>query len=67
MEENRPIGGFIAYRRNGGHYPRLKSRVMAFWSRGYCVSTIGLDEETIRRYLQDQEDADRNQSRLEFE
>jgi putative transposase len=22
-----------------------------FWSRGYCVSTIGLDEEKIRRYV----------------
>ena len=38
-----------------------------FWSRGYCVSTVGLDEETIRRYVQEQEDADQNQSRLEFE
>ncbi|MHC5056087.1 MAG: IS200/IS605 family transposase, partial [Planctomycetota bacterium] len=22
-----------------------------FWSRGYCVSTVGLDEATIRRYI----------------
>lgn len=27
-----------------------------FWSRGYCVSTGGLDEETIRRYIREQED-----------
>jgi putative transposase len=26
-----------------------------FWSRGYCVSTIGLDEEKIRRYVKYQE------------
>ena len=26
-----------------------------FWSRGYCVSTIGLDEEKIRRYVKFQE------------
>jgi putative transposase len=22
-----------------------------FWSRGYCVTTIGMDEEKIRRYV----------------
>lgn len=26
-----------------------------FWSRGYCVSTIGLDEEKIRKYVKWQE------------
>ena len=26
-----------------------------FWSRGYCVSTIGLEEEKIRRYVKYQE------------
>ena len=25
------------------------------WSRGYCVSTVGLDEDKIRRYVQWQE------------
>ncbi len=30
-----------------------------FWSRGYCVDTIGLDEEKIRRYVQYQEAKDR--------
>jgi len=25
-----------------------------FWSRGYFVSTVGIDEETIRKYIQDQ-------------
>ena len=27
----------------------------SFWSRGYCVSTVGLDEQRIREYIQDQE------------
>lgn len=27
----------------------------SFWSRGYCVSTVGLNEATIREYIQDQE------------
>ena len=30
-----------------------------FWARGYCVSTIGLDEETIRAYVHNQEEADK--------
>jgi len=25
------------------------------WSRGYCVSTVGLDEEKVRQYVQWQE------------
>ena len=33
-----------------------------FWARGYFVSTVGRDEEVIRRYIQDQEKED---SRLE--
>jgi putative transposase len=30
-----------------------------FWSRGYCVSTVGLDETKIRRYVRYQEDNER--------
>ena len=29
------------------------------WSRGYCVSTVGLDEEKIRKYVQWQEKNDK--------
>ena len=25
-----------------------------FWTRGYCVSTVGLDEKQIRKYIQNQ-------------
>ena len=32
----------------------------SFWSRGYCVSTVGLNESFIRKYIQDQEKHDRN-------
>ena len=32
-----------------------------FWSRGYCVSTVGLDEATIRKYIRDQERLEKNQ------
>ncbi len=38
-----------------------------FWSRGYCVSTVGLDEETIRKYIREQEEAEKQQLDLEFE
>jgi putative transposase len=27
-----------------------------FWSRGYCVTTIGMDEDKIRRYVRYQEE-----------
>ena len=39
---------------------------MHFWARGYCVSTVGLNEEEIRRYIREQEEFDQHQSRLEF-
>ena len=26
-----------------------------FWARGYCVSTVGLDEEIVREYIRHQE------------
>lgn len=26
-----------------------------FWARGYCVSTVGLDEQLIRNYVKNQE------------
>ena len=37
-----------------------------FWSRGYCVSTIGLDEETIREYVRSQEEADKKLDQLKM-
>jgi putative transposase len=39
----------------------------AFWSRGYCVSTVGLDEVMIKQYIQDQEKHEREQERGLFE
>ena len=29
---------------------------LSFWATGYCVSTVGLDEETIKKYIRDQND-----------
>ena len=36
-----------------------------FWSRGYCVSTVGLDEEAIKAYVRNQEELDK-QEELSF-
>lgn len=30
-----------------------------FWARGYFVSTVGIDEGTIRKYIREQEETDR--------
>ena len=37
-----------------------------FWSTGYCVSTVGLDEETIKEYIRNQEKFELNQLELNF-
>ncbi|MEJ7712297.1 MAG: IS200/IS605 family transposase [Pyrinomonadaceae bacterium] len=29
-----------------------------FWARGYCVSTVGYEEEKVRAYIREQEDGD---------
>ena len=36
------------------------------WSIGYFVSTVGINEETIRRYVQKQGEEDSGQAKLEF-
>ena len=30
-----------------------------FWARGYFVSTTGYNEQVVRRYIRDQEKADK--------
>jgi putative transposase len=37
-----------------------------FWSQGYCVGTVGLDEEKIRKYVKYQEQQERRQEELRF-
>jgi putative transposase len=39
-------------------------RGRTFWARGYCVSTAGLDEETVREYIRNQEKMDILQEEL---
>ena len=38
-----------------------------FWAPGYCVSTVGLNEETIREYIRNQEKLETEQQAFEFE
>ncbi len=51
------------------HRQLLRERRMtglSFWATGYCVSTVGLDEETIRRYIQEQEQLESGQGELDL-
>ena len=35
-----------------------------FWAKGYCVSTVGLDEQRIRQYVKWQKEKDRKAEQL---
>ncbi|MDP6977826.1 MAG: IS200/IS605 family transposase [Myxococcota bacterium] len=37
-----------------------------FWARGYFVSTVGRDEDVIRRYIRSHEIEDQRQDQLKF-
>ena len=44
-------------------YPYLKEKPYwgnHFWAKGYCVDTVGVNEEMIRKYVKYQEDKERN-------
>lgn len=54
-------------------YPLLKERPYwgnHFWARGYFVSTVGIDEEVIKRYVKYQEEQEKKiesqQQRFDF-
>jgi len=54
------------------NYPQLKTkpyRGKIFWSRGYYVDTIGLDEDKIKKYVKYQEKQERleEQQRLDID
>jgi putative transposase len=34
-----------------------------FWSKGYCVDTVGLDEEMIRKYVKYQEEEEKREEK----
>ena len=37
-----------------------------FWARGYCVDTVGLDSEMVRKYIKYQEQKERDSERPEY-
>jgi putative transposase len=39
---------------------------VAFWARGYFVSTVGRDEETMRTYIKNPEIADKQLDQLQL-
>ena len=39
----------------------------SFWARGYCVSTVGLDEHKIRQYIKEQEKLQKDEDQIEFD
>ena len=50
-------------------FPELKQKVYwgnHFWATGYCVDTVGLDEEMIRKYVQHQEKHERLMEQMKF-
>lgn len=50
-------------------FPNLKKRPYwgnHFWARGYCVDTIGLNEEIIRKYVKFQEKEEQRQEEMRF-
>jgi len=52
-------------------YPQLRTKPYwgnHFWAKGYCVDTIGLDEDKIKRYVKYQEKQERieEQQKLDF-
>jgi putative transposase len=42
------------------------ARGRSFWARGYCVSTVGLDEQVVRKYIREQEAEDKMQEQLKL-
>ena len=49
-------------------HPELKKRYWGrhFWAKGYCVSTVGLDEEEIKKYVKSQLNKDKNIDQLKL-
>jgi putative transposase len=46
------------------HHRRMTG--LHFWSTGYCVSTVGLNEEQIRKYIREQEQLESGQGDLDL-
>jgi len=50
-------------------FPHLKQKPYwgnHFWARGYCVDTVGINEEIIRKYVKFQEKEETRQEGFQF-
>lgn len=50
-------------------FPSLKKKPYwgnHFWARGYCVDTVGLNQDMIRKYVKFQEKEELRQDQLQF-
>ena len=60
------LKGKSAVRIHRGVLGTKKATGLSFWARGYCVSTVGLDEATVRAYIRKQEQNEQRQLELDF-
>jgi putative transposase len=60
------LKGKSAVRIHRGVLEQQKVAGLHFWAPGYCVSTVGLDERTIREYIRRQEALETGQTELDF-
>jgi len=61
------LKGKSAVRIHRGVLQAKRVTSLHFWARGYCVSTVGLDEATIRQYIGEQGELEKRQLDLNFE
>lgn len=47
-----------------GKRAKKLARGRSFWARGYCVSTVGLNEQVVRTYIREQEAEDKRQEQM---
>lgn len=61
------LKGKSAIRIHREHWGRQRNFTgVHFWARGYCVSTVGLDEQKVRAYIRTQQDEEKRQEQLQL-
>ena len=61
------LKGKSAIRIHGEILGEKRMTGLHFWAKGYCVSTIGYDEEAVKGYIREQEEHDSNQMSFDLE